>query len=187
MIASIFAMSENRVIGQNNQLPWHLPADLKFFKATTLNHPILMGRKTFESIGKPLPQRASIIITRQHGYRAEGALVVNSIAEAIKAGQELNPDIFIIGGAEILKEVLPIIDTMYLTRNSMSRNGRKPGGKTTSQTRKINTLTVLSSWKEENKLFCPHKKPRPEKPGLLFSQSPASGPCAGTPELRPPP
>lgn len=115
MIASIFAMSENRVIGKNNQLPWHLPADLKFFKATTLNHPILMGRKTFESIGKPLPQRTSIIITRQHGYRVEGALVVNSIAEAIKAGQELNPDIFIIGGAEILKEVLPIIDTMYLT------------------------------------------------------------------------
>jgi dihydrofolate reductase len=116
MIASIFAMSENRVIGKDNQLPWHLPADLKFFKATTLHHPILMGRKTFESIGKPLPQRTSIIITRQQGYQAEGALVVNSLEEAIKAGQELNPDIFIIGGAEILREALPLIDTMYLTR-----------------------------------------------------------------------
>jgi dihydrofolate reductase len=115
MIASIFAMSENRVIGKENRLPWHLPADLKFFKATTLHHPILMGRKTFESIGRPLPQRTSIIITRQQGYRAEGALVVHSLAEAIQAGQELNPDIFIIGGAEILQEALALIDTMYLT------------------------------------------------------------------------
>jgi dihydrofolate reductase len=109
-------MSENRVIGKDNQLPWHLPADLKFFKATTLHHPILMGRKTFESIGKPLPQRTSIIITRQQGYQAEGALVVNSITGAIQAAQELNPDLFIIGGAQILQEALPLIDTMYLTR-----------------------------------------------------------------------
>jgi dihydrofolate reductase len=116
MIASIFAMSENRVIGKDNQLPWHLPADLKFFKATTLNHPILMGRKTFESIGRPLPQRTNIIITRQQGYRAEGALVVNSLSEAIQAGRQLHPDLFIIGGAEILREALPLVDTMYLTR-----------------------------------------------------------------------
>jgi dihydrofolate reductase len=116
MIASIFAMSENRVIGKDNQLPWHLPADLKFFKATTLNHPILMGRKTFESIGRPLPQRTNIIITRQQGYRTEGALVVNSLSEAIKVGQQLHPDLFIIGGAEILREALPLVDTMYLTR-----------------------------------------------------------------------
>jgi dihydrofolate reductase len=109
-------MSENRVIGKDNQLPWHLPADLKFFKATTLHHPILMGRKTFESIGRPLPQRTSIIITRQPGYEAEGALVVSSIAGAIQAAQELNPDLFIIGGAQILQEALPLIDTMYLTR-----------------------------------------------------------------------
>lgn len=108
-------MSENRVIGKDNQLPWHLPADLKFFKATTLHHPILMGRKTFESIGKPLPQRTSLVITRQADYQAPGAIVVNSIDEAIKAGQELHPDIFIIGGAEILREALPRIDTMYLT------------------------------------------------------------------------
>ncbi|MGV3640079.1 MAG: dihydrofolate reductase, partial [Adhaeribacter sp.] len=79
MIASIFAMSENRVIGKDNQLPWHLPADLKFFKATTLHHPILMGRKTYDSIGRPLPQRTSIVITRQAGYQAEGAQVVHSL------------------------------------------------------------------------------------------------------------
>ena len=115
MIASIFAMSENRVIGKNNQLPWHLPADLKYFKKTTLHHPILMGRKTFESIGKPLPQRTSIIITRQENYTVSDSIVVNSITEGIKAGKALAKDIFIIGGAEILKEALPLIDTMYLT------------------------------------------------------------------------
>jgi dihydrofolate reductase len=115
MIASIFAMSENRVIGKDNKLPWHLPADLKFFKATTLHHPILMGRKTYESIGKPLPQRTSIIITRQPDYQVPGALVVNSLSEGIKAGKAITDDIFIIGGAEILKEALPLIDTMYLT------------------------------------------------------------------------
>jgi len=96
-------------------LPWHLPADLKFFKATTLHHPILMGRKTFESIGRPLPQRTSIIITRQPGYEQSGATVVHSLAAGIEAGKKINEDIFIIGGAEILKEALPLIDTMYLT------------------------------------------------------------------------
>lgn len=115
MIASIFAMSENRVIGKNNQLPWHLPADLKYFKNTTLHHPILMGRKTFESIGKPLPQRTSIIITRQPDYTVPNTIVANSVAEGIKAGKNLAEDIFIIGGAEILQEALPLIDTMYLT------------------------------------------------------------------------
>lgn len=108
-------MSENRVIGKENQLPWHLPADLKFFKATTLHHPILMGRKTYESIGRPLPQRTSIVITRQPGYQVEGAQVVHSLAEAIAAGRQVHPDLFIIGGAEILREALPLIDTMYLT------------------------------------------------------------------------
>lgn len=115
MIASIFAMSENRVIGKNNQLPWHLPADLKYFKATTLHHPILMGRKTYESIGKPLPQRTSIIITRQNNYTQPNTVVVDSIAAGIQAGKALHEDIFVIGGAEILKEALPLIDTMYLT------------------------------------------------------------------------
>ncbi|WP_146904725.1 dihydrofolate reductase [Adhaeribacter aerolatus] len=115
MIASIFAMSENRVIGKDNKLPWHLPADLKFFKATTLHHPILMGRKTYESIGKPLPQRTSVIITHQPDYQVPGALVVNSLTEGIKTAQAIHPDIFIIGGAEILKEAFPLIDTMYLT------------------------------------------------------------------------
>ena len=109
-------MSANRVIGKDNKLPWHLPADLKFFKATTLHHPILMGRKTFESIGKPLPQRTSIIITRQRDYQVPDTIVVHSLAEGIKAAKELADDLFIIGGAEILQEAFPLIDTMYITR-----------------------------------------------------------------------
>jgi len=108
-------MSANRVIGKDNKLPWHLPADLKFFKAITLHHPILMGRKTFESIGKPLPQRTSIIITRQRDYQVPDTIVVHSLAEGIKAAQKLADDIFIIGGAEILQEAFPLIDTMYIT------------------------------------------------------------------------
>ncbi|WP_026462706.1 dihydrofolate reductase [Adhaeribacter aquaticus] len=116
MIASIFAMSSNRVIGKDNTLPWHLPADLKFFKNKTTGHPILMGRKTYESIGKPLPNRTSIVITRQENYEVPGAIVVNSLSDAIKAGQVINQDLFIIGGAEILKEAIPLIDTMYLTK-----------------------------------------------------------------------
>lgn len=115
MIASIFAMSENRVIGKDNQLPWHLPADLKYFKATTMGYPILMGRKTFESIGKLLPGRSSIIITRQLDYSVPGALVVHSVAEGIEAGKNLSDTIFIIGGAEVLKEAFHLIDTMFLT------------------------------------------------------------------------
>ncbi|PSR54220.1 dihydrofolate reductase [Adhaeribacter arboris] len=115
MIASIFAMSENRVIGYHNQLPWHLPADLKYFKSVTTGHPIIMGRKTFESIGKPLPQRTSVIITRQPDYSQPGCLVVNNVAAAIETAQKINNDIFIIGGAEILQQALPYIDTMFLT------------------------------------------------------------------------
>ncbi|QMU29193.1 dihydrofolate reductase [Adhaeribacter radiodurans] len=115
MIASIFAMSENRVIGYQNQLPWHLPADLKYFKSVTIGHPIIMGRKTFESIGKPLPQRTSIIITRQSDYTQPDCIVVNNVVAAIEAAQKINKDIFIIGGAEILQQALPYIDTMFLT------------------------------------------------------------------------
>ncbi len=115
MIASVFAMSENRVIGKDNQLPWHLPADLKFFKNLTTGHPIIMGRKTFESIGKPLPNRTSIVITRQPGYAPLNCIVMHDVPAAIQEAQKINPDVFIIGGAEILQQALPYIDTMFLT------------------------------------------------------------------------
>ena len=106
IISAIVAMSENRVIGKNNQLPWRLSADLNHFKAITTGHPILMGRKTYESIGRPLPNRINIIITRDRSYKADGCVVVTSIEEAIQAGITTHsPEIFVIGGAEVYSQL----------------------------------------------------------------------------------
>ena len=115
MIALVVAMAENRVIGKENKLIWHLPADLKFFKNLTTGHPIIMGRKTYESIGKPLPNRTNIIITRQADFTAEGCLVAHSLTEALMMAQQLDSDIFVIGGAEIYKQAMFLADTIYLT------------------------------------------------------------------------
>lgn len=116
MISLIWAMDENRVIGYHNQLPWRLPEDLKFFKRMTMGHPIAMGRKTYESIGKPLPGRENIVITRDDNYELEGCTVMHSI-EDLLAYTALNKseEVFVIGGAEIFKEVLPHADKLYLT------------------------------------------------------------------------
>ncbi|MBF9255380.1 dihydrofolate reductase [Pontibacter sp. 172403-2] len=116
MIAIVVATDENNVIGKDNQLIWHLPADLKHFKQITMGHPMLMGRKTFESIGKPLPGRTSIIITTQQDYTAEGCIVVHTIQEAIDKALALDEQVYIIGGAEIYKQALPLVDTVYLTK-----------------------------------------------------------------------
>jgi dihydrofolate reductase len=116
MIAIVVAIAENNVIGKDNQLIWHLPADLRYFKNLTMGHPILMGRKTYESIGKPLPGRTTVIITRQQDFKAPGCIVVNSINEAISQAQTIDQDVYIIGGAEIYKQALGKTDTIYLTR-----------------------------------------------------------------------
>jgi len=116
MIALVVAMAENRVIGKNNQLIWHLPADLKFFKNLTTGHPIIMGRKTYESIGKPLPNRTNIVITRQPDFKAEGCLVAHSLNEALMMAQQLDSEIFVIGGAEIYRQAMFLADTIYLTK-----------------------------------------------------------------------
>jgi dihydrofolate reductase len=114
MITIIAAIAKNNALGKDNQLIWHLPADLKRFKQVTLNHHIIMGRKTFESLGKPLPKRTNIVITRNKNYHAEGCIVVNSLQEAIKAAKEdENP--FILGGAEIYKQAIEIADQLDLT------------------------------------------------------------------------
>jgi len=110
----IAAMSTNRVIGINNQLPWHMPADLKHFKSLTINKPVVMGRKTYESIGKPLPNRQNIIVTKQANYRASGCDVVNSIDAAINAA-EAKHEIMIIGGANLFEQCLPLAKRLYLT------------------------------------------------------------------------
>lgn len=109
-------MAENRVIGKDNQLPWRMPADLRHFKAMTTGHPILMGRKTYESIGRPLPNRTNIIITRDPAYQANGCIVVTSIDQAIQhASKDGSAEIFIIGGAEVYKQLMPSVDRLYLT------------------------------------------------------------------------
>ena len=113
MIKIIVSISKNRVIGDSNKLIWHLPADLKRFKEVTGGHPIVMGRKTYQSIGRPLPNRRNIIITRDENYEVDGCEVVNSIEEALLL---TNSDCFIIGGGEIYKQTLHIATQIYLTQ-----------------------------------------------------------------------
>lgn len=116
LVSIIVAAAENGVIGKDNQLIWHLPNDLKRFKALTLGHPIIMGRKTFESIGRPLPGRTSIVITHQKKMQIAGAVVVNSFQEALMEANKLSQDeVFIIGGGEIFKTAIPLCDKLYLT------------------------------------------------------------------------
>lgn len=112
MISLIAAVSKNRVIGDSNKLIWHLPADLKRFKDLTVGNSILMGRKTYESIGRPLPNRRNIIITRDENYKVDGCEVVNSIEEALLLTSN---DCFIIGGGEIYKQTIDLADKIYLT------------------------------------------------------------------------
>lgn len=113
-LSLIAAVAANGVIGADNALPWRLPEDLKRFKALTLGHPVIMGRKTFESIGKPLPGRTTVIVTRDSGYRVEGCLTATSIDAAIAACAG-EPEIFFVGGAELYAQVLPRADRLYLT------------------------------------------------------------------------
>ena len=115
MITLVVAMGLNREIGIDNQLPWHLPKDLKHFKEITSGHPIIMGRKTYESIGKPLPNRTNIVISRKKDWFEEGILIVGSIKEAIKFGQKIDEDIFIIGGGNIFEQTMDIADKLEVT------------------------------------------------------------------------
>lgn len=113
-VALIVAMAKNRVIGAANKIPWHLPNELQLFKRLTMGHHIVMGRKTYESIGRLLPGRTTVIVTRQRGYEVPGALIAHSVAEAIDACKA-DDEIFVIGGADLFREALPIADRLYLT------------------------------------------------------------------------
>ncbi|WP_192821603.1 dihydrofolate reductase [Rufibacter sp. LB8] len=116
MIGLVVAISENRVIGKDNQLIWHLPEDLKHFKRLTLGHPMVMGRKTFEAIGKPLPGRTSIIVTRQADYVApESCLVATSVEEALQKALALDETVMVVGGGDIYQQALPFAEVVYLT------------------------------------------------------------------------
>lgn len=116
VLSAIAAAAENRVIGKDNKMPWHLPADLKHFKTLTTGHPVLMGRRTFASLGKPLPNRTNIIMTRDANYSAPDCIIVNSVETAVSIANELDMDeIFVIGGAEVYRQLLPQIQRIYLT------------------------------------------------------------------------
>lgn len=124
-ISILVAVSENNIIGMKGQLPWlNLPADKKLFKSLTTGHHVIMGRKTYESLGKPLSNRTNIIITRQNDYHAPGALIVHSLEDALKIANENGEDeAFIIGGAEIYRIGIAVTDKIYLTRIHNSFEG----------------------------------------------------------------
>lgn len=122
-ISLIVAMSSNRAIGLANQMPWHLSADLKRFKQLTMGYPILMGRKTFESIARPLPGRTNIVVSRNPAYRPEGCIVVDTVEAAINQACQLADEVFVIGGSTLYEATLPIADTLYITQINRDFNG----------------------------------------------------------------
>lgn len=129
-LSLIVATAKNNAIGRNNELPWHLPQDLKYFKSVTLGKPVIMGRKTFESIGKPLPGRTNIVVTRQKNWSVAGVLVAKSVEEALDIAQQfrgeqssLADEVMVIGGAEIYRHALPIADRVYLTKIDIDVDG----------------------------------------------------------------
>lgn len=113
-VSLVVAMAENRVIGRDNALPWHLPADLRFFKNLTLGKPIIMGRKTYESIGRPLPGRQNIVLTRDDNFKAPGCDICSSLEQAMLAARDAG-EVMIIGGAALYDAVLDTADRIYLT------------------------------------------------------------------------
>lgn len=115
-ISLVAALSEDRVIGKGNQLPWHISADLQHFKKITSGHPVIMGRKTYESMGRLLPNRTNIIITRDPDYSVEGAFMAHSLEEAIEEGKRVDQnEVFVIGGGHIFEQAISIADKLYLT------------------------------------------------------------------------
>jgi dihydrofolate reductase len=114
LVSIIAAMDRNRLIGNNNQLPWHLPADLAHFKAVTMGKPVIMGRKTYESIGRPLPGRTNIVLTRSADFQPEGVLVAASLEKALET-VVAEDEVMIIGGSSVYEHALPLADRLYLT------------------------------------------------------------------------
>ena len=121
-VSLIVAVAHNRVIGVNNTLPWHLPEDLKRFRALTTGHHIIMGRKTYESLGRLLPGRTTVIVTRNPSYHVEGALTASSLQAAIALCQQ-DDEVFVIGGAELYKDALKLADKLYLTEIDLQVEG----------------------------------------------------------------
>ncbi|MBX0313987.1 dihydrofolate reductase [Planococcus glaciei] len=115
MISLMVAHDPNRVIGKDNQLPWHIPEDLAYFKKHTIGKGIVMGRNTYESIGRPLPKRRNIVVTRNSEYRADGIDVVHTLNEAVRLAEEQHEEVMVIGGEQIFRTILPQADRLYIT------------------------------------------------------------------------
>ena len=122
VISLVAAMAKNRVIGKDNQMPWHLPADLKHFKAVTMGKPIIMGRKTYESIGRPLPGRQNIVISRDPNYQLPGCDTATSFNAALELIKQQN-EIMVVGGGQLYRETLPLANKLYLTFIDLSVEG----------------------------------------------------------------
>jgi len=122
-ISFVVAVADNGIIGSNGTMPWDVPADLKFFKEKTMGHPIVMGRKTFESIGRVLPGRTNIIITRNENYKVEGAIVVTSLDHALDIANAEADEVMIIGGAEIYNMAMDVVNCIYLTEIHIEPEG----------------------------------------------------------------
>lgn len=126
-ISAIVAISNNRVIGSDNDIPWYLPADLKYFKKTTLNHHIIMGRKTFQSIGRPLPKRTNIVLTRDIFFTASNCLITHTLEQALSIATENGEEeVFIIGGGQVYELAMPYLDKIYLTTVAIDIPEDKP-------------------------------------------------------------
>ena len=121
-ISMIVARSRNHVIGRDNQMPWKISADLQFFKRVTMGHPVIMGRKTWESIGRPLPGRRNIVVSRNASYQATGGELVGSLDEALKSLSEF-PRVFVIGGEQLFTQAFPKADRLYVTEIDMDVEG----------------------------------------------------------------
>lgn len=115
IVALVVAMGSNRVIGRDNTLPWHMPADLRHFRAVTLGKPVVMGRKTHESIGRPLPDRTNIVISRRAGYEAPGCIVLSSLEAAFERCRN-SSEVMVIGGASVYRHAMPHAQRIYLTQ-----------------------------------------------------------------------
>ncbi len=124
IISTIVAVAKNNVIGKDNDIPWYLPADLKYFKKVTTGHHIVMGRKCYESIGRPLPKRTNVIVTRNPFFIATGCLVTHNVAEAVQLAEANGEEeVFIIGGGQIYEIALPHVDRIYLTEVDLEVEG----------------------------------------------------------------
>ena len=124
IVSAIVAVAKNNVIGRNNDIPWYLPADLKYFKKTTIHHHIIMGRNSFESIGRPLPKRTNIVVTRNAFFTGTGIVVAHSLEEALNIAHDNGEtEVFIIGGGQIYAQSMPLWDRVYLTEVDLEVEG----------------------------------------------------------------